>query len=339
MRYVCLPIPTMTLTASRHAAQLTGSRAPLADFRGTFHPLRAYRHIMKTIRISILTALASAAMFAQTPQPRVEFEVASIRPSDPVLSAADASKIGLHIDGAQVNLGKLSLNDYLGMAYKVKLYQISGPDWMASERFDINAKLPAGSKGEQIPEMLQTLLTDRFGMKFHREMKDFPVYALVVEKTGLKMKESPPEPGDSSGERKSFDVSTSVSQTGTTINYGNGMYIMFGNNAFEGKKVPGFAIAEMLARFVDRPVVDTTELKGNYDFKMQFAPEDFIAMMMRGAVAAGIALPPEALKLIDASNGDSLFTALETLGLKLEQRKAPIDVLVIDHIEKAPSDN
>jgi uncharacterized protein (TIGR03435 family) len=278
-------------------------------------------------------------ILAQAPPPSVEFEVASIRPSDPILSAADASKIGLHIDGAQINLGKLSLNDYLGMAYKVKLYQISGPDWMASERFDINAKLPEGAKGEQIPEMLQALLKDRFGMKFHREMKDFPVYALVVAKTGLKMTESPPEPGDAAGERKSFDVTTSVSQTGTTINYGNGMYITFGDNAFEGKKVPGFAIAEMLARFVDRPVVDMTELKGNYDFKLQFAPEDFLAMMMRAATAAGITLPPEALKLIEASNGDSLFTAVETLGLKLEKRKAPIDVLVIDHIEKAPTDN
>jgi uncharacterized protein (TIGR03435 family) len=153
------------------------------------------------------------------------------------------------------------------------------------------------------------------------------------------MKESPVEPADSSGERKSFDVTTSVSQTGTTINYGNGMYITFGNNAFEGKKVPGSAIAEMLDRFVGRPVVDMTELKGNCDFKMQFAPEDFLAMMMRAAGAAGVTLPPEALKLIDASNGDSLFTAVEALGLKLEQRKAPIEVLVIDHIEKSPTDN
>jgi len=287
----------------------------------------------------LLLVVLMPTLFAQAPPPRVEFEVASIRPSDPILSAADASKIGLHIDGAQVNLGKLSLNDYLGMAYKVKLYQISGPEWMASERFDINAKLSAGSKGDQIPQMLQALLTDRFGMTFHWEMKDFPVYALVVGKSGLKMKESPAEPADSPGERKSFDVTTSVSQTGTTINYGNGMYITFGNNAFEGKKVPGSAIAEMLARFVDRPVVDMTELNANYDFKLEFAPEDFIAMMMRAAVAAGIALPPEALKLIDASNGDSLFTAMETLGLKLERRKAPIEVLVIDHIEKSPSDN
>ena len=124
-------------------------------------------------------------MFAQTPPPpRVEFEVASIRPSGPILSPADAAKIGVHIDGARVNLTGLSLNDLLAAAYKVKLHQISGPEWMASERFDINGKLPDGSSGDQIPQMIQALLADRFGMKFHREMKDFPVYALVVAKDG-----------------------------------------------------------------------------------------------------------------------------------------------------------
>jgi uncharacterized protein (TIGR03435 family) len=295
---------------------------------------------MKTISIGIVGALASTAMFAQTPPPRLEFEVASIRPSGPILSAADAAKIGVHIDGARVNLTRLSLNDFLAAAYKVKLHQISGPEWLASERFDINAKLPDGSNGDQIPQMIQALLADRFGMKFHREMKDFPVYALVVGKTGLKMKESPPDPpADPADAPKAFDVTTSSSQTGTTINYGNGMYMTFGNNAFVGRKLPASAMADTLARFVDRPVVDMTELKGNYDFKLEFSPEDFGAMMMRAAVAAGINLPPEAMKLIDASNGDSLFNALETLGLKLEQRKAPIEVLVIDHIEKYPSAN
>jgi uncharacterized protein (TIGR03435 family) len=291
---------------------------------------------MKTIRISMLGALASTAMFAQTPAPLVEFEVASIRPSGPILSPADAARIGVHIDGARVNLASLSLNDLLAAAYKVKLHQISGPEWMASERFDINGKLPAGSNGDQIPQMIQALLTDRFGMKFHREMRDFPVYALVVGKAGLKMKESPPDPP---ADRKAFDVTTSASQTGTTINYGNGMYMTFGNNAFIGRKLPASAMADTLARFVDRPVVDLTELKGNYDFKLEFSPEDFGAMMIRSAVAAGVTLPPEALKLMDASNGDSLFNALETLGLKLERRKAPIEVMVIDHIEKSASDN
>jgi uncharacterized protein (TIGR03435 family) len=294
---------------------------------------------MKTIGITVLTTLASAAMFAQTP-PRLAFEVASIKPSAPIASAADVATIGLHIDGAQIKIGKLSLNDIFSMAYKVKLHQISGPEWMASERFDISAKLPAGAKGEQIPEMVQALLEDRFGLKLHRETKDFPVYALVVAKAGLKMKETPPDPAaDPAAPRKAFDVTTSSSQSGTTINYGNGMYMTFGDNSFIGKKLPASAMADTLARFVDRPVVDMTELKGNYDFTMHFSPEDFGAMMLRAAVAAGVPLPPEAMKLVEASNGDSLFSALETLGLKLERSKAPIEVLVVDHLEKAPTEN
>jgi uncharacterized protein (TIGR03435 family) len=305
-----------------------------------FYSSIGVRRSMKTMRISVLSTLTAGAMFAQTPPPRVEFEVASIRPSDPILSAADASKIGVHIDGARVNLTKLSLNDFIAAAFKVKLHQIQGPEWLASERFDINAKLPAGANSDQIQEMIQVLLADRFGMKFHREMRDFPVYALEVSKTGLKMKESPPDPApDPADARKSFDMTTSSSQTGTTIDYGNGMYMTFGNNMFEGRKLPASAMADALARFVDRPVVDMTDLKANYDFTLKFAPEDFVAMMMRAAMAAGITLPPEAMKLIDASNGDSLPNAVETLGLKLEKRKAPIEVLVIDHMEKSPSDN
>jgi uncharacterized protein (TIGR03435 family) len=266
--------------------------------------------------------------------------VASIRPSGPISAATDVAKVGVHVDGQRVSLTMLSLNDYLGVAYKVKLHQISGPEWMAGARFDINAKLPADAKRDQLPEMMQTLLADRFGMKFHREMREFPVYALVVSKTGLKLKQSPPDPPAVEGApAKPFDMTASGSNNGTTINYGNGSYMSFANNSFEGKKMPGNAMADILSRFVDRPVVDMTDLTGNYDFTLTFSQEDFRAMMIRSAIAAGVALPPEALKLLDGSNGDSLFNALETVGLKLEQRKAPIEVMVIDHIEKTPTDN
>ena len=82
-----------------------------------------------------------------------------------------------------------------------------------------------------------------------------------------------------------------------------------------------------------------TDLKGNYDFIMEFSPEDFHAMMIRAAIAQGTVLPPEALKLADASSGDTLFNAVEKLGLKLEPRKAPIEMLVIDQALKTPTEN
>ena len=98
-------------------------------------------------------------------------------------------------------------------------------------------------------------------------------------------------------------------------------------------------ISSALARFADRPVVDMTDLKGNYDFTMESSPEDFRAMMIRAAIARGTVLPPEALKLVEASSGDTLFNAVEKLGLTLEPRKAPIEMLVIDQALKTPTEN
>jgi uncharacterized protein (TIGR03435 family) len=85
----------------------------------------------------------------------------------------------------------------------------------------------------------------------------------------------------------------------------------------------------LLARFTDKP----------YDFSLEFSPEDFRARLIRSAVIAGATLPPEALKLLDSGSGDSMAVALDMVGLKLESRKAPLEVLVIDRLEKAPSDN
>jgi uncharacterized protein (TIGR03435 family) len=95
----------------------------------------------------------------------------------------------------------------------------------------------------------------------------------------------------------------------------------------------------VLARFADRPVVDMTDLKGNYDFTMEFSPEDFRAMMIRATIAQGSVVSPEVLKLVDASSGDTLFNAVAKLGLKLEPRKAPIEILVIDQALKTPTEN
>src|SRR5437762_6810342 len=103
---------------------------------------------MNVIYKMIPIAMAAAA-FGQTPA-RVEFEVASIKPSGP--QQQGTASVGVHIDGAQVRCSFLSIKDYIGMAYRMKAYQVMGPDWLASERFDISAKLPEGAKPSQIPE-------------------------------------------------------------------------------------------------------------------------------------------------------------------------------------------
>ena len=265
-----------------------------------------------------------------------EFEVAAIKPS--AQAAQTQTSAAMHIDGGMVRYSGLSLKLYLGMAYSLKSYQISAPDWMASDRWEITAKLPDGSDTKQIPEMLQALLRDRFQMKMHRETKELPVYGLSVKKGELKLKESAPDPAmvDGSPERS---VNVAASGRGTVVSYGDGSYFTLGENKFEGKKLPMLIMAEALSRFSDRPVVDMTELKGNYDFAMEFSPEDFRAMMIRAAIAQGSVISPEALKLVETSSGDSLFRAVEKLGLKLEPRKAPIEMLVIDQALKTSIEN
>ena len=290
---------------------------------------------MKLIRRVVLAVVVSAAAFGQA---RPEFEVASIRLSPPFNGAQ--VNAGVHVDGARISCTALSLKLYIQMAYGMKNYQIFGPDWLASERFDITATLPAGATREQVPNMMRALLGDRFQMKSHRDTKDLPVYALAPGKGGLKMKESPLDPDADSGEaaKGAVNVTASGGRGGTTVNFGRGSSFTFANNRFEARKLTMVNLADTLARFVDRPVVDMTELTGNYDFTLELSPEDFRAMTIRSAIAAGVVLPPQALQLLDVS-GDSLFTALQTQGLKLEPRKAPLEVLVIDHVERTPTDN
>jgi len=291
------------------------------------------------MRLGLLGALASVLLFGQPPVARPEFEVASIQPSPP--DEFNRVGAGLHLDGSQVSFKFFSLDEYIMAAYRVKRYQISSPDWMASARFDITAKLPAGGSAKDVAVMLQALLEDRFQIKMHHESKEFPVYGLVVAKGGLKMQESPtdsPAAPQNNG-RQGLNSAAVPRPGGVAVDYGNGAYYTFADNKLEGRKMKASSIVNVLSAFMDRPVVDMTNLKRNYDFVLELSPEDFRAMSIRAAIAAGFALPPQAIQMAEAASGDSLSNALDKLGLKLESRKAPLEVLVIDHAEKTPSDN
>src|SRR6202789_241501 len=124
---------------------------------------------------AIVAVLLTNLLLAQSPQ----FEVASVRAFAPAQGQVAA---GLHFDGAQVRGVGLSLRDYLATAYRFKATLISGPDWTATERYDIQATLPDGSTKAQVPEMLQALLADRFEVKLHKEKKELPIYALDLPK-------------------------------------------------------------------------------------------------------------------------------------------------------------
>jgi uncharacterized protein (TIGR03435 family) len=99
------------------------------------------------------------------------------------------------------------------------------------------------------------------------------------------------------------------------------------------------SLADSLARFADRPVVDMTELTGTYDLTLEFTPEDYRVLLIRSALAAGVVLPPEVMKFLEGASDESLFKGLQSVGLKLESRKAPLEVLVVDSASKTPAEN
>jgi uncharacterized protein (TIGR03435 family) len=286
------------------------------------------------MRKTILAILLATSAFAQSPK----FEVASIKPFDP--SAQGQALAGVHVDGAQIRLAGLSLRDLLAMAYKIKATLITGPDWTATERFDISATLPAGGTRAQLPEMMQALLVDRFRVKVHNDKKEFPVYALLVGKGAMKLKEIPPNPdADKDEPGSAAGVATTAAGNGVSVNYGHGISYTFANNRFDAHKLTMVIFAGNLERFADRQIVDMTGLTASYDFAFDVMPEDYYAMLLRSAVWAGVNLPPQAQKMLDDSSPAALGDALQQIGLKLEARKAPLDILVIDDALKIPTAN
>ena len=299
------------------------------------------------------------------------FEVASVKPAEPQTTGMIRVRMSGgpgSADPGQLMYSNVSLKNVLTTAYAVKGYQINGPKWLDSERFDIVAKIPKGATKEQFQLMLQNLLAERFKLTLHHETKELPVYALVVGKGGPKMKESveddatapgaagtggpsaaaPPPPPPPPGSDGAGPIRLKVGADGMPqlpANTGkNNMMMMMTNGRMRlvASHRPVAALTEMLANQLGRPVVDATELKANYDFNLDFAPEGMSGPM-------GIMPPPPpdggpggGGPMVSASDpgGPSIFTALqEQLGLKLEQRKAPVDMLVIDRLEKVPTEN
>ena len=287
---------------------------------------------MKLTRGAFFTLVAAAAAFGQDQPPRAEFEVASVKKS--ATPEPGQFNIGVHIDGAMVSCTYLSLKSYISMAYQVPDTRINGPDWLDSEKFDIVAKLPTGGR-DQLRAMIQSLLADRFKLVLHKDSKEFPVYALVVGKNGLKLKESAPDDETGSAPGKSnVNVDVAGGRGGTVVNLGPGSYISYGLNKLEGKKVPMANLVDSISRFVDRPVVDMTNLTARYDLTLEYSIEE-----LRNLVRASGTDPRQIPDIPGMDPTISIFGSLEAVGLKLEPRKAPLDILVIDHIDKTPTAN
>jgi uncharacterized protein (TIGR03435 family) len=279
------------------------------------------------MRQAILTAgwLVYACNIAVS-QEQLSFEVASVKPSGPKSIRGSDGGPGSR-DPGRYSFGRATLHDLLYEAYDlVDDQQILGPDWLGSEEYDLVAKIPPGTTKKQFEKMMQNLLVERFKLVLHHETRNFPVYVLIVGKSGPKLKESgasaastptpatpnpiqcPELPPDRPG------LSTRHSLAGACM---------------VARRQPMSEVADMLHMSVRRVVVDQTGLTGKYDFTLRFVEP------LAGAATSGTGL------LDGASDpGLTLSGALEReLGLKLEEKKMPYDVLVIESAQKAPTEN
>jgi len=319
---------------------------------------------MKYVAAALFVSLAA---FSQTPvQTALAFDVASVKPAgplDPMALAQGKMRIGMKVDGQIVDIASFTLRDLIRTAYEVKDFQISGPDWlsgtMSAQRFNIQATMPPGGTEKQVPQMLQALLAERFKLAVHRDTKEHSVMALVVAKGGPKMKESEPDapPPETPEEPKKGETvlgqgSSQVRISGSMDN-GKGvkmkgpmgdmkMSMVDGKMHMEASKMSMSSLAEFATRFVDRPVVDMTDLKGNYQVAFDLTMDD----LKNIARQAGMNIPGgpgggDTKGLVDASDpsGSSILMSLQAMGLKLDPRKAPLETIVVDHIEKTPTEN
>ncbi|SPE34581.1 conserved exported hypothetical protein [Candidatus Sulfopaludibacter sp. SbA3] len=216
---------------------------------------------MRLWSAAVSAVLASCILSGQTTAPPLSFEVASVKPASAPIATVNAysegynagaraalASFGLRISGQRVRVTDNTLRDLVRLAYQVKEYQISGPPWITTEKYEIDAMMPSGAKASQAPEMLRTLLEQRFHLVLRRESRNSAVYALVLAKGGPKM--------------------TAVTgPAGRTVFAGS----ITGRVHANAASVATFA--ELLAKASDRPVVDMTGLTGLYNFDLTYTPE------------------------------------------------------------------
>jgi len=295
------------------------------------------------------------------------FEVASIKPTEP--SPNGMMRITANggpgtSDPGRITYSGVALRSFLIYAFDVKSYQISGADDVLSKQFDFSAKVPAGATKEEARIMMRNFLAERFGMKFHRDTKEMASYVLTVGSKGSKMKavdapapidpNSPPPPGPPPGAITKPKIGADgFPELPAFAGRGGGpMTIMMpGRAKMACTSCPLARLVETLSGQLGKPVVDMTGLTGNYAFTLLFEP-DLSNMRMAGggpmptggamAIAvkgpAGDGPPPASDPGMDTA--PPLLSAIQDqLGLKLEAKKAPVEMVLIDHLEKAPTEN
>jgi uncharacterized protein (TIGR03435 family) len=265
------------------------------------------QYVKNTHTLAWILALGAWNALGHAQSPAPAFEVASIRPNKtggegrrPRFPFSPPGSDGtISASPGTLSMHDVTLNACVGWAYRVQDSQVSGPEWLGMDRFDIVAKTAAPAPDSQLRVMLQALIADRFTVTLHRESKTMAGYALVVGKNGPKLRSSEGE-GESD--------------------------LQGGKLRMAGHRYSMQGLADLLSMSLRTYVADMTGLKGEFDFTIDIGPF--------------LAIDTPVLRNEETVVMASVFErALEQqLGLKLEGRKIPVEVLVIDHADK-PSEN
>jgi uncharacterized protein (TIGR03435 family) len=264
-------------------------------------PVELHRRRLVLLAVAMLATLPRAFGQEQDVAPMAKnahpsYEVATIKPTDPNDGSA-----GFHTMGQRLFIENETMNSLIAFAYGVHPKQIvDAPEWFSKDHFDIKGvpNIEGQPNLQQQQEMLQKLLKDRFKLQFHRDKRDLSIFAITVAKGGSKLTVSKSDPG------------SLLDQTGN--NNGPQQTWKFTNNSMAD-------FAQLLGYFLDRPVVNETELKGKFDFDLSWTVD--------GSLSDDPKAPP------------GLFTAIqEQLGLKVEGTRGPADVLVMEHVERPSAD-
>ncbi len=240
--------------------------------------------------------------FSQSPLPP-SFEVASVKPAKELVVNGWTSNGGVPpIPPGQksIHLASVTLMSLITRAYDVQSPDsVSGPPWLSTERYEIDAKVPEAAKQGQVPAMLQTLLAERFHLRVHRESKGVRGYALMAVKSASAL--TPADPNAPNGSTSSAS----------------------GHLVYSGITLAGFAAA--LGRLMAQPVLDATGIDGSFNITLDAAPDSLPGLNARTKVAD--------------SPYPSVFSALKQLGLALEPRNVTVNILVVDSADKVPVSN
>ena len=269
---------------------------------------------MLPANFTLILAAVTAAFGQSTAPPAPVFDVASVKASQPGQPGGQRGEPGhggirlgrdnIHVSPGTVTMRNITLKSAIRWSWHVSEFQVTGPDWLDSARYEIAGKAAGPATEDQLRLMMQALLQERFKLELHRQTKELAAYVLVVGKNGPKVQESKTE-GEASIDVNQRQLSVTVQRTPVT------------------------QLIDMMSTVLRAPVIDMTGLTGRYDLTLNVA-KYAADLAAQGHSMDSAPMDPQALISIILQ---------DELGLKLEAKKMPLDLVIVDHAEKAPVEN